>query len=249
MTSPATTARSDTPVSAVMKLLEERPITAVAIVDDERLLGIVSRTDLVRAIAAGVDRSITARDVMSSPVIVAAPDEPLDDAAMRLVAARVHRLVVTEDDRPVGVLSARDILAELARRRPLAPIGAIMTASVETVAVSDTIDEAVATLASAGVHGVVVVDGASPVGVFTQAEALAARRLPSSLRRRPVEDVMSYETICLDAATPIHRAASYSIAMNVRRILVVEQRRLVGVLSCVDLVGVLARTPTVGERP
>jgi CBS domain-containing protein len=79
-----------------------------------------------------------------------------------------------------------------------------------------------------------------PVGVFTHAEALLARRLPPEMRTRPVEEVMSYETICLDRSTPLYRAAAYANSMNVRRILVVEHRRLVGVVSCLDLVAILA---------
>ena len=244
MTAPAETVPSDARAADIMKLLEGRRISAVPVVEGGRLVGIVSTTDLVRALATNADRNISAARVMTSPVVVASPDEPLDEAAWRLVAARVHRLIVAKDDRPVGVLSARDILAELVRRRPTAPIRAIMTSPVETVAVDDTIDEAIAKLASAGVHGLVVLDGAFPVGVFTHAEALAARNLPSKLRKGPVEGHMSYETICLDVATPIHRATAYSMAMNVRRILVVEQRHLVGILSAIDLVGVLARMPT-----
>jgi len=243
MTTPAQTVRLDARAADIMKLLEDRAISAVPVVDGGRLTGIVSTTDLVRALATNADPSLPANRVMTAPVVVASPDEPLDEAAWRLVAARVHRLIVTEHDRPIGVLSARDILAELVRRRPTEPIRAIMTTPVETVAVGDTIDEAIVKLASAGVHGLVVVDGSFPVGVFTHAEALAARSLPAALRLRPVEDVMSYETICLDAATPIHRAAAHSMAMNVRRILVVERTHLVGILSCVDLVGVLARMP------
>ena len=118
-----------------------------------------------------------------------------------------------------------------------------MRMPVESVEVGAPISDAVERLASANVHGIVVVDGSAPVGVFTHAEALAAKKLPPALRESPVEDVMSYETICLDVATPIHRAASYMVSMNVRRILVVEHRRLVGIVSCLDLVDILARAP------
>ena len=51
---------------------------------------------------------------------------------------------------------------------------------------------------------------------------------------------MSQETICLDVETPIYRAAGYGISMNVRRLLVVQGRRLVGIVSALDLVGALA---------
>jgi len=54
---------------------------------------------------------------------------------------------------------------------------------------------------------------------------------------------MSYETICLDVETPIHRVAKHGVAMNVRRFLAVEHRDLVGIVSSLDLVGVLARVP------
>lgn len=244
MTAPAQTVPFDARAVDIMKLLEERSISAVPVVEDGRLTGIVSTTDLVRTLAGNADPGLRADRVMTAPVVVAAPAEPLDEAARRLVAARVHRLIVTEGERPVGVLSARDMLAELFRRRPPAAIRAIMTAPVETVAVGDSVGEAIVKLASAGVHGLVVVDGTFPVGVFTHAEALAARRLPETVKRGPVEDAMSYETICLDADTPIHRAAAHAMAMNVRRILVVEHRHLVGVLSAIDLVGVLARAPS-----
>jgi CBS domain-containing protein len=91
------------------------------------------------------------------------------------------------------------------------------------------------------VHGVVVVDGTAPVGVFTQTEALAARRLPPLHRPVLVDEGMSYEAVLLEADTPIHRAAAEAVSSNARRIVVCEGGQLAGVLSCVDRVGVLAR--------
>jgi CBS domain-containing protein len=114
-----------------------------------------------------------------------------------------------------------------------------MTTTVESVDIGDTIEDAVRRLSAARVHGVVVADGSFPVGVFTHTEALAARKLPASLRAGPVEEVMSYETVCLDVSTPIYRAAAYAISMDLRRVLVVHDRKLVGILSPIDLVRVL----------
>jgi CBS domain-containing protein len=88
----------------------------------------------------------------------------------------------------------------------------------------------------------VVLDGTRPVGLFTHSEALALRKMPAALRRRPVEEAMSYETVCLDETTPLHRAAGYMAAMRVRRLLVVRSQRLVGVVSALDMVGVLAQS-------
>jgi CBS domain-containing protein len=239
MSTPVVTARADAPITSVISLLESRAISAVPIIDDGRLVGILSTTDIVGASAD--EPSVTAAQRMTKVVITADAHDPLDEAARRLVAARVHRLVVMERGQVVGVLSARDILDEVRARRVTAPISRIMTPEVVTVDVGDTIDVAIERLARARVHGLAVMDGTAPVGVFTHAEALAARKLPPTLRSGPVEEVMSYETICLDATTPVHRAAAYCTSMDVRRILVVDHRHLVGILSVVDLVGVLAR--------
>lgn len=238
MTAPAVIERPDAPVQALVAVLRLRAISAVPIVDRDELVGIVSTTDLLRAPA-----NARAKDVMSSPVVSVSASDPLDVAARRMVAGRVHRVVALDRGRVAGVLSARDVLAVVRARRLDAPIGRVMSAPVVSVEVGASIDEAIERLAAANVHGIVVTDGGAPVGVFTHAEALAARKLPADLRRGPVEGVMSYETICLDAATPIYRAAAYVVSMNVRRVLVVEHRHLVGIVSSIDLVDVLARAP------
>ncbi|MBX3232545.1 MAG: CBS domain-containing protein [Labilithrix sp.] len=246
MTAPAVTVKVDTSSGDIMKLFASGAFSALPVLDDEgRLAGVVSTTDVVRKVVASSEgSSARASDLMTSPAIVAKPGEPLDDAAWRLVAARAHRLVVVDGDEPIGVLSIRDVLGGLLHRAAPQPIRTIMSRPVETVEVGDSIAKAIHCLAYAGVHGLVVLDGARPVGVFTHAEALAARHLPPLLLEDPVEEVMSYETICFDGATPIDRVAASAATMNVRRVLVVEDKQLAGIVSDVDVVDALSRSGT-----
>ena len=223
-------------VTALIAVLRLRGISAVPIVENNALLGIVSTTDILRAPPVA-----RASDVMTTPVVTVSVDDTVDEAARTLATARVHRVVAMEGSHVAGVLSARDLLVELKNRKVTAPLGSAMTTPVASIEIGERIDEAVRQLGNANVHGLVVVDGMAPVGVFTHTEALSARRLCPDFLAAPVEEVMSYETICLDVATPMYRAAAYAISMNVRRILVVEHRRLVGIVSCLDLVDVLAR--------
>jgi CBS domain-containing protein len=241
MISPAISCAPETNLEEIVALLEQRRISAVPIVEAEGMVGVVSTTDIVARSAAPAK----ARDIMTTFVVTASPEEPLADAARRLVAARVHRLFVVDEDRLVGVLSVRDLLSDVKASRLTMPIGSAMTTPVETIEVGDSIEHAVSVLQKASVHGLVVVDGNSPVGVFTHAEAIAARRLPPSFRRGTVEDLMSYETICLDVDTPVYRAAAYAMAMDVRRILAVHRRDLAGILSAIDLVSTLRGGPFV----
>lgn len=238
--SPAVTQPPTASVDALIQLLTTRPISALPIVSDGKLVGIVTSTDLVR-VSAGHAPSRVGSQVMRSPVHTIGPEETLHAAAVALTRARVHHLVVMENDRVLGILSARDLLDDVKGLRLKAPISRLMTAEVSTVDIGDPIDEAVSRLAESNVHGLVVVDGRWPVGVFTQAEALAVRQLPATLRARPVEEEMSYETICLDPSVPVYRAAGYFGALHARRILVTSNRELVGVLSAFDLVRAMAQ--------
>ena len=56
-------------------------------------------------------RELLARDVMSSPVFVASPDDTPWDAWHVMTTGRVRHLVLTLDDRCVGIVDDRTLLA------------------------------------------------------------------------------------------------------------------------------------------
>jgi len=210
--------------------------------------GVVALSDLARASAH--DGSVRgplkmmppegrAKDIMRTPILTVEAEETVGEAAAKMVAHRVHRLFVRRLERIVGVFSTRDALRVVLARRVETPLREVMAKPVETISLGDPIDDAVARLDENNMRGLVVVDGTHPVGAFTQLEAIRARALPPELRQRPVEEIMSYETITLDASTPLYRAAGHAIQTRVRRILVVEGRALVGIVTGYDLAQIL----------
>jgi len=235
----------ETSLADAQSLFESRGISALPIVEHGALVGIISTTDLLRvariemesprALARVWPPPHAVKDVMRSPVFTIDRGATLRAAAEALVAHRVHRLVVTSAGAPVGVLSTRDIARAILEKRVDAPLERVITTDVISVQVGDSIDVAVGRLADGNVHGLVVLDGAWPVGVFTHTEAIKARSLPSGLRAMPVEQIMSYETICMNVKTPLYRVAGHAMQMNVRRILAVDDRKLVGIMTGFDL--------------
>jgi predicted transcriptional regulator len=239
----------DAPLAEVHDLLLERDLSAVPVVENGELTGILSTTDLLREArieiaAPGEVVRITppprfARDLMKRNVVTVDEEAPLGDAAGAMMKHHIHRVVVTRGGKPVGVLSTRDAMRAVLRERIDAPLERIMTVPVETIDEGDTIRTAIERLDDANVRGLVVVDGSWPVGVFTHTEAIQARALPPAFLETPVERVMSYETICLDIGTPLYRVAGQFIQMRVRRILAVHDRELRGIVSGFDLVRVM----------
>jgi CBS domain-containing protein len=97
--------------------LEESEISGAPVVDSAGLLvGVLSETDLVRARATehlwNRWPGLKVRHLMHSPVLTADRTMTVEEAAMLMERAHVHRLVVVADDQqtPIGVVSTSDLV-------------------------------------------------------------------------------------------------------------------------------------------
>lgn len=104
--------------SAAAHMWEEQT-GSLLVMDGDRLLGIVTERDMVRAVAGGgnVDGT-TVSEVMTPDVLAVTPDMPLYEAARLMVARWVRHLPVVDEGQVVGVLSLRDLVGVLAALGP-----------------------------------------------------------------------------------------------------------------------------------
>lgn len=94
-------------------------VGALAVVEDDRLAGILTERDLLRAVAEGRDPQATAVGTAMTPnPRTIAPDDPVEEAAAAVIELGVRHLPVIEGPRIVGFVSARDLLAR-GRSRPV----------------------------------------------------------------------------------------------------------------------------------
>ena len=249
MTSPVVSLTPDTPLDAAYRKMAERRISCVPVVAaDGQAVGVLSESDLLRVgrLQPSSLAGLQVLDLPSEPVsqhmhagvITVTEDTPVTTAAARLVEHRIHRVFVAKDGELVGVFSTEEVLIALREKRVGTPIGDVMTTPVKTVLLDAPVSEAVAHLDHAGITGLAVVDEHNhPVGLFTRTEALKARNLAPGTR---VEDVMSYAMLYQNARTPIFRAAAHAYETRTRRVLVLDGRKVDGVLAGLDFARVLA---------
>jgi CBS domain-containing protein len=91
--------------------MREGDFGSMPVVDDGRLVGMLTDRDIVvRGVAQGLDPT-TCRvgDVASREPVTVAPDQDLDDAIELMARHRVRRLPVVADGRLVGVVSQADV--------------------------------------------------------------------------------------------------------------------------------------------
>lgn len=122
MTSPVITLPLDAAAGEAAAVMDERRIRHVPVVGpDGRLAGLVAESDLFRAARAGSRwAEAPLQSIMVADVLTLAPDDTLHEAARRLSRRGLAGGPVTDPrGRPVGFLSARDLLAVLVQRAPL----------------------------------------------------------------------------------------------------------------------------------
>jgi CBS domain-containing protein len=93
------------------RTMREGDFGSMPVVDDGRLVGILTDRDIVvRAVAEGFDPAAArVGDVASRDPVTVAPGEDLDDAMELMAQHRIRRLPVVEAGRLVGVVSQADI--------------------------------------------------------------------------------------------------------------------------------------------
>ena len=107
----------DSSLAEIARRMRADDCDSVAVMAEGRLLGIITERDLVRAIADGVDPQQARADVfMSADPATVTADEDVSMVAVKMMALGIRHLPVVDDDgSPIGLISARDLVAVLDR--------------------------------------------------------------------------------------------------------------------------------------
>jgi CBS domain-containing protein len=143
MTPDVVTVPPETPVLSVARLLADRGISAVPVVDAEgKVRGIVTEADLIRRLAGEDDKptgwfaslfsnqerdaeryarthGMTAKDLMTATPVTVDPDTLASTVAHLLEEKGIRRVLVTQDGRLKGIVSRADLLRALVAPAPV----------------------------------------------------------------------------------------------------------------------------------
>lgn len=114
MSAPVTTCTMDADVARVRDIMKLKGFSALPVVeidsDRPEIKGIVTYRDI-----AGVyDDNVNVKQMMTKGVRVVSPDTTAQESAEIMQTSGIHHLVVLEDDRIVGMVSAADYVGLVA---------------------------------------------------------------------------------------------------------------------------------------
>jgi CBS domain-containing protein len=258
------TAQLDETLQASAERMEKEGVGLLVVVDGGWPVGVLSDRDVALEVLAGRRDPVATRvaDAMTKKPVTVPADAPLGEAALRMSRQGVRRLpVVNVEDRLVGVIAADDLVRVLADE--IGALAAVVTAQLPVGAESARLPEeegAVRQVAHYGgevVHaradatvralaeamrehtvGCVVVtgDAEEPVGVVTDRD-LALRVVAKGLDPDATQAsaVMSAPVITAQAGDPIETVVATMRSRGVRRIPIVRDGRLSGIVAFDDL--------------
>jgi CBS domain-containing protein len=102
----------DATVFEAIQLMDDKNVGALPVVDNSRLIGIISERDYTRkVILKGLSSKDTpVRDIMTREVLTASPSDSIDDCMRVMIEKRVRHLPVLDGTKMIGIVSVRDVM-------------------------------------------------------------------------------------------------------------------------------------------
>lgn len=102
----------DDSVYDALKLMADKNVGAVLVMDSDHLVGILSERDYARRVIfkGRLSEDTPAREIMTEKVLWVRPDQTVEECMALMTNKRVRHLPVFEDDQLIGVISIGDVV-------------------------------------------------------------------------------------------------------------------------------------------
>lgn len=245
----------------VAVLLHQHNVHALFVIDrDGRIMGVISDFDLMAGEwlssdpdSLNVMRKLTAADLMSNPVDTISSNTPLPEAVDQFMKKGVSRFLVTENEKPVGILALSDFVASIADKAKSKrdTVADVMSDAILVCRGKTPVASAAHAMTSAGWRSVLVVDAKGKIlGVVSGHDLL--RFVKDGLGENlTVRDVM-HPALTIDIHASLRDAANMMIQNHHHRLVVIDKDDPdafpLGAISTFDIVAEMANPNSVWQK-
>ncbi len=104
------TVEAGAPITDAVRSMDDRRVGAVLVLEGERLVGVFTERDVLRAVAHGLVPEATVGEWMTHGPETIDPDETAEHAAVLMIHGGFRHLPVVADGKVIGILSIRDLM-------------------------------------------------------------------------------------------------------------------------------------------
>ena len=117
----------------------------------------------------------------------------------------------------------------------------LMTENVVTIDPNKTVAEAAALMSEKGVGDLIVVDNDTPVGIVTERDFVRRVLAEKKSADSKVSEVMTRPLKVIDPEAPIKEAARRMVNNGIRRLPVIKENKLIGIITVADFARLLSK--------
>lgn len=245
----------------VAVLLNQHKIHALFVTDrDGRIGGVITDFDLMAGEWLSSDsesltvmRKLTAADLMSRPVDSIDANISLAEAVDQFIETKVSRLLVTENEKPVGILSLSDFVASIADeiKTKRDTVGDVMSDAILVCRGKTPVASAARAMTSAGWRSVLVVDAKGKIlGVVSGHDLL--RLVKEGVGEKLIVRDVMHTALTIDINASLREAANMMIQNHYHRLVVIDKNDPdafpLGAISTFDIVAEMAGADSVWQK-
>lgn len=232
----------ETPVFSALKLLRNKNISCVLVLEDNEPVGIFTERKVVQLAAEqGLQLEAYAiSDIMTSPVLTANRDMDIYSAYNLLSTNKIRHLVVVDDNNKLcGVATQSNIVDHLGYEYfiEFKKIYQVMTKDLVTISKAHSVEQALQEMARTSTSCLVVAENGRPVGIITERDMTRLLINGTNPKGLKVEEIMSHPVHTSHLTLPLLDAARIMKETRIRRIVVVdEDGKIAGLITQSDII-------------
>jgi len=230
-------------LSDAARIMGEKHIGSLIVIKYSTPVGIVTERDLLsKVLALGLFlRDEKVEDVMSYPLAGISLAAKIKEVA-KLMTSKKGRLAVFDVGTLVGIITASDLIKSL----PDVPetevqIDDFMTKEVVKADEETSVINIAKVMGKQRIGSVIITRRGEPIGIFTERDLLTNFLAKGKALFTEVGPECSQPLTVIPAGTSVHRAAATMALKLIRRLPVVRDEKLVGIITARDLVEAYAK--------
>jgi len=191
MSAPVESISPNLSVPDAVRIMDDKHIKRLPILEKKRLVGIVTQTDLVRVVTF-YGRWKDVEEIMSRDVAGIQSKATIVEAAEVMTRRKISCIVVLEGDEVVGVVTERDLLEKvvaLQKDPGQIKLEEVMSSPVTTVSPDYSVFSSSRIMEKMGIRRLIITEDKRPCGVISQTDILRATKKKLQMETAELTDL------------------------------------------------------------
>ena len=227
---------SDVSFNEAVEFMAERGFGNLIISDGDTPKGILTEREILQSITLGKDTSkLKLGDMGKQSYVRISPDYSVLEAAQTMILRKKRLLVFADDDKLVGIITASDMIRAFRKTKDEPPLDTVISTNLIKCSYDDTILDAVKIMHDKRI-GSVIIDNMEGYGIFTERDLLVHVLANEVDLNGKLGGYASSPMVVTYAGIKANKAASIMAAENIKRLGIIKDGGLVGIVTARDLV-------------